>query len=110
MKVRRDEDVANHIGLEPCADTREGFGEASAEDRTGQQSSCERLIFPGADDVPNAEGNTTGRDIASAPAARRSRRTWHVQTLLVRKPGDLQLDHSQQCEAVRVGKARSHSR
>jgi hypothetical protein len=28
----------------------------------------------------------------------------------VRKPGDLQLDHSQQCEAVRVGKARSHSR
>ena len=36
MKVHYDEGVAIHIGLEPCAGTREGVGEASAEEHTGQ--------------------------------------------------------------------------
>src|SRR5262245_54423271 len=37
----------------------------------------------GADAVPQAEGNTYGHDSASVHMARRGRRTWHVQTLLV---------------------------
>jgi len=94
VKVRHDEDVASYIGPEPCAGIREGVGEASAGERTGQPLSCESLLIPGADALLTAEGQTAGRDNASAPSTRRSRRTWHVHTLLARKPGDLQLDHS----------------
>ena len=93
MKVRHDEDVASRIGPESCADTREGAGEALTGDRIGQPLSRERSKYPGADAVTDAEGNTTGRVIASAPSTRRGRRPWHVRTLLAREPGDLQLDH-----------------
>ena len=41
MEVRYDEGVANHIGPEPCAITREGGGEASAGE-AGQPLSRER--------------------------------------------------------------------
>lgn len=34
MHVHRDEGVANYIGPEPCADTREGAGDASAGSST----------------------------------------------------------------------------
>jgi hypothetical protein len=40
------------------------------------------------------EGNTNRRTIASAWSARRGLRTWHVQTLLAREPGDLAIDRS----------------
>ena len=83
MKVRRDEGVANHIGPEPCACAREGTGEASVGECIGQPLSRERLFVPGADTVALLEGNTYGRDSASAHMPRRGRRTWHVQTLLV---------------------------
>jgi hypothetical protein len=36
VQVRYDEGVANHIGLEPSAVAREGGGEASVEEHTGQ--------------------------------------------------------------------------
>jgi hypothetical protein len=36
VKVRRDEGVANHFGPEPCAGAREGTGEASVGESTGQ--------------------------------------------------------------------------
>ena len=36
MQVRYDEGVANHIGPEPCAVAREGDGEASVGEHTGQ--------------------------------------------------------------------------
>ena len=39
MKVRHDEGIANRIGPEPCAGTREGVGEASAGECLGQSSS-----------------------------------------------------------------------
>jgi len=67
------------------------------------------MIISGADAVSGAEGKTMGRDIASAPLTRRSRRTWHVRTLFAWEPGDLQLDHAQY-GVVRIGKARSRSR
>ena len=42
-----------------------------------------KTLIPGADAIRMAEGNTSGRDSASAQKTRRGRRTWHVQTLLV---------------------------
>jgi len=83
VRVRRDEGVAIRIGPEPCAGAREGTGEASVGECTGQPLSRERHMIPGADAVEWAEGNTYGRDSASVRMARRGRRPWHVQTLLV---------------------------
>jgi len=48
----------------------------------------------GADAVHKAEGNISGRVIASARMTRRGQRPWHVQTLLAREPGDLAIDRS----------------
>jgi hypothetical protein len=83
VKVRHDEGVANRIGHKPCAGAREGTGEASVVECIGQPLSLERLFVPGADTVALLEGNTYGRDNASAHMPRRGRRPWHVQTLLV---------------------------
>ena len=94
MQVHYDEGVAIHIGPEPCADAREGGGEASVGVRIGQPSSRERTAIPGADAVLMAEGNTGGRAIASACTTRRGRRPWHVRMLPVREPGDLAIDRS----------------
>ena len=61
MQVHCNEEVANHIGPEPCADTREGAGEASVGERAGQPLSHERIVYPDADAVQEAEGNTRAR-------------------------------------------------
>lgn len=95
MRVRRDEGVAIHIGPEPCAVVREDVGEASAGDRAGQPLSRESDISQGADAVTYAESNTVGHISASVLPILRGLRPWHVRTLLVREPGDLQFDHSQ---------------
>ena len=94
VKVHCDEGLATHIGPKPCADLREDVGEASAGERTGQPWSCERLILPDADVVRLTEGNTGGGDSASIRSIRRSRRPWHVRTLLAREPGDLLVGHT----------------
>jgi hypothetical protein len=94
VQVHCDEGVAIHIGPEPCAGLREGAGEASAGERTGQPLSCESLKLPDADVVRLTEGNTGGCDSASIRSIRRGRRTWHVRTLLAREPGDLQVGQS----------------
>lgn len=88
MEVRRIEGVAIRNGPEPCAFGREGEGEASVGECIGQPWSRERLIL-GADTVTYVEGKTDGRASASAWTARRGLRTWHVQKLLAREPGDL---------------------
>jgi hypothetical protein len=82
VKVHYGEGVANRIGPEPCACSREGAGEASAGECIGQSLSRERGVS-GADTVTCVEGNTYGRVSASAHMPRRGRRTWHMQTLLV---------------------------
>jgi hypothetical protein len=71
VQVHHDEEVANRIGPESCAAAREGISEALTGERTGQPLSRESTLFPGADVVPLTEGNTDGRDIASAQTARR---------------------------------------
>jgi hypothetical protein len=89
VEVHYDEGIATHIGPEPCVGTREGDGEASAGERIGQPLSRVRNLVPSADVVRNTEGNTGGREIASALPTRRGRRPWHVRKLFAREPGGL---------------------
>ena len=110
MKVRCGEGIANHTGPESCAGTREGVGEALTGECTGQPLSREMRKFRVPTRSKIAEGKTMGHVNASASSARRGRRPWHVRTLPVREPGDLQLDHSLPHGVVRIGKARSRSR
>ena len=95
VRVHYDEGAAIHIGPESCAVAREGFGEALTGGRIGQPLSRESTLIPGADVVPLTEGNTDGRDIASAQTAQRGRRHWHVRTLFAREPGDLMVGQRQ---------------
>ena len=110
VQVHHDEEVANRIDPESCAVAREGIGEALTGERAGQPLSRESTLLPGADVVPLTEGNTDGRDIASAQTARRGRRHWHVRTLLAPEPEDPTSDHRRVAGLARIGKARSRSR
>ena len=110
MQVNHDEGVANRIDPESCAVAREGISEALTGERTGQPLSRESTLIPGADVVLLTEGNTDGRDIASAQPARRGRRPWHVRKLFAREPGDPTSDQRRVAGLVRIGKARSRSR
>jgi len=58
VQVRCNEGVAIRIGPEPCVGIREGDGEASAGERTGQPLSRENSIVLGADALESAEGDT----------------------------------------------------
>ncbi len=109
MKVHCNEGVATHIGPEPCVCIREDAGEASAGECIGQPLSRERTPNPNADAVPKAEGHAGARVIASACPTGRGQRPWHVQTLLVREPGDLRTGLRSKIAQVRIGKARSRS-
>ena len=110
MQVRHGEGVAIRIDPEPCAVARKGNSEASVRERIGQPLSLVKIHILGADAVAKAEGDTYGHVNASARTARRGRRTWHVQTLVAREPGDPTPDQWQQRALVRIGKARSRSR
>jgi hypothetical protein len=89
VQVHCEEGLAIHLGPEPCVSIREDAGEASAGECIGQPLSRETSKILGADAFQVAEGNTDGRDNASAWTARRGRRPWHVWTLLGREPGGL---------------------
>jgi hypothetical protein len=110
VQVHHDEGVANRIDPESCAAAREGISEALTGERIGQPLSRESTLILGADVVPLTEGNTDGRDIASAQTARRGRRHWHVRKFLAREPGDPTTEHRHVADLVRIGKARSRSR
>jgi len=105
VQVPYGEGVAIHIGPEPCAGVREDVGEASVGVSIGQPLNRERPIIPDADTVPSVKGNMGGRAIASARTIRRGRRPWHVQTLLVREPGDLMVGQ-RACCVLRTGPRR----
>ena len=110
MQVHCDEGVAIRIGPEPCADIREGVGEASVGERVGQPLSREINLVPGADAVCWAEGHAGGRASASVHPTRRGLRPWHAWTLFARKPGDLPFAPEVVTLWGRIGKARSRSR
>jgi hypothetical protein len=109
VQVHCEEGLAIHLGPEPCVCIREDAGEASAGECIGQPLSRETSKIPGADAFQIAEGNTDGRDNASAWTARRGRRPWHVWTLLDgnREVSCLACGRTPQ---ARIGKARSRSR
>ena len=107
MQVHHDEGVANRIDLELCAVAREGNSEALTGERTGQPLSRESPLIPGANVVPLTEGNTDGRDSASAQTVRRGRRHWHVRKFLAREPRDPTSDHRHVADLVRIGKAQT---
>jgi hypothetical protein len=109
VKVHCDEDVASHIGPEPCVGIREGVGEASVGECAGQPLSRERNLLPGADAVTECGRQHDEARYASASLPRRGRRPWHAQKLFVREPGDLHLGRCQLIGAVRTGKARSRN-
>src|ERR1019366_9219829 len=111
VQVHHDEGVANRIGPESCADAREGIGEALTGERIGQPLSRDSTLILGADVVPVTEGNTDGRDSASAQTTRRGLRHWHVRTLFAREPGDLMgAQPPTRVALFSLGKARSRSR
>jgi hypothetical protein len=56
VQVHHDEEVANRIDPESCADVREGISEALTGERIGQPLSRESTLFSGADVVPLTEG------------------------------------------------------
>jgi len=64
VKVLYGEGRAHHTGPEPCAVDRGVGGEASAGGGIGQPLSRERILIPGADDVPVSEGHTDRRNSA----------------------------------------------
>ena len=113
VQGHHDEGIANRIGPESCAAAREGNSEALTGEHTGQPLSRESTLILGADVVPLTEGNTNGRDTASAQSARRGRRPWHVWTLSVYGNRELSRSASSNKSVyclVRIGKARSRSR
>ena len=58
VQAHYDEGIANGIGPESCAGSREGVGEALTGVCIGQPSSRESELFPGAHAVQVAEGKT----------------------------------------------------
>ena len=60
VKVRHDEGVANRIGPEPCVGAREGVGEASAGERTGQPLSRESYISRAPTALSSRKAKRTG--------------------------------------------------
>jgi hypothetical protein len=111
VQVRCDEGIATHIGPEPCVVAREGAGEASAGEYTGQPLSRDRKIVPGADDVTwcgRQHGWVRNREHPIGPA-------WSETLACVDAPcagtgrsrGRPVRRHAR---LVRIGKARSRSR
>ena len=77
MKVLCSEGIANHTGPESCVLYREMQGEALTGESVGQPLSRESFkSVQGADAVSVVEGNTDGRDLASACTALRGLRPW----------------------------------
>jgi len=66
VRVHYDEGIASHIAPEPCAGIREEVSEASAGECVGEPWSHEMVYIPDAYAFQYVEGNTSGRDIASA--------------------------------------------
>ncbi len=109
MQVHYGEGVAIRIGPEPCVGIREGVGEASAGEHTGQPLSRVSLIVPSADVFEITEGN-----MADASALAFS------QPGVVEDPGmcgsslrgnrEISSLASGETPRVRIGKTRSRSR
>jgi hypothetical protein len=110
VKVRYDEGIAIHIGPEPCVVVREGEGEASAGECTGQPLSRDRKTVPGADAVMwrgRQHGRVRYRKRPNGPA-------WSETLACADAPcagtGRSRARPERRTARARIGKARSHSR
>ena len=111
MKVRHDEGVANRIGPEPCAGSREGVGEASVGECIGQPMSRERV--ESREPTPSAVWKATRMDaiarvpicpgVVAEPGMCRCSLSLGTGRARVRPLGLLR-------PPVRIGEARSRSR
>jgi hypothetical protein len=113
VQVPYGEGVANHTGLEPCADVRKGAGEASAEECIGQPLNRERPIIPGADTVPNVEGHTHGcatRERPDGPAWSQTLACAEASCTGTGRSHGRPATLAMGAALVRIGKARSRSR
>jgi hypothetical protein len=93
VQVHCDERVAIYISPEPCAGLREDVGEASAGECIGQVMEPRKELHPGCRRRSYCGRQNERRRYASIRSIRRGQRPWHVQTLLVREPGDLWIGH-----------------
>jgi len=109
VEVRRNEGIANHIDPEPCVHTRKGEDEASVGESTGQPLSRETNLSRVPTFLRRRKAICRGTINASAAMTRRGRRTWHMDTLFAREPGDPE-SGQQDYQLVRTEKARSHTR
>jgi hypothetical protein len=83
VRVHRDEDIASHIGPEPCAGIRDDVGEASVGERVGQPLSPEitflglptRLVTRKAKPEARNRERYTGPDGVAEPEAEVSRQS-----------------------------------
>ena len=109
MQVRYDEGLATRIGPEPCVVIREGGGEASAGERTGQPLSRESHVSRTPTPLIRRKATLWG---ASAQALRRSGvvgdpgmcgRSLYGNREVSRLTGDF-------VSSARIGKVRSRSR
>src|SRR5258708_33929947 len=90
----RAENICEPIHIGPRVMRGGPRGSRRSVDRGAHRPAIEPRKFPilGADTVHMAEGNTSGRVIASARTTRRGQRPWHVHTLLAREPGEPAMD------------------
>jgi len=88
MREPYDEGLANHIGPESCGGGSNGTAEALTGVRAGQALSREMLLFQGADELGQLEGNIWRVVIARHGRTLRGRRPWHVRKHTAREPGD----------------------
>jgi hypothetical protein len=89
MKEPYGEGVASHIGPESCGGGSNATAEALTGGRAGQVLSREMLLFQGADELGQLEGNIWRvATFARHGRTLRGRRPWHVRKHTAREPGD----------------------
>jgi len=112
VEVPASEDIASHTAPESCGAHREVCVEALTGVLIGQPLSRESKFTQGADAVNNVEGHMGDDAIASHFLSLRGPRPWHVNTLLVREPGDLTTGRFRfrDRKLVRIGKMLSRIR
>jgi len=89
MKEPYGEGVASHTGPESCGGGSNVAAEALTGVRAGQVLSREMLLFQGADELGQLEGNIWRvATIARHARTLRGRRPWHVRKHTAREPGD----------------------
>ena len=104
MKEPYDQGLANQIGPAPCAEVREGIGEASERGSVSWVSSRESNLRD-ADPVGKwGRQHGTGRDGEPCGRSCVVIGPRHVWTLLAREPGDLSLGRLASCRRSASGR------